>query len=153
MIIVWPSDAQTFVFVAELTAEDFSAIGDTLSLPYGGTFRHCHGDIASFASVPEDVPHYPFDIPARLRPTYWKLKRSCGDAAMATPGASKWGADIAKKFEQLVENGIKELNNSALKHEVKPLIDEFRGIKTRSYRFSNIVGKISFDPAFLARVK
>jgi len=61
--------------------------------------------------------------------------------------------DIAKKFEQLVENGIKELNNSALKHEVKPLIDEFRGIKTRSYRFSNIVGKISFDPAFLARVK
>ena len=36
--------------------------------------------------------------------------------------------DIAKKFEQLVENGIKELNNSALMHEVKPLIDDFRGL-------------------------
>ena len=35
--------------------------------------------------------------------------------------------DLAKKFEQLVENGIKELNNSALKHEVKPLIEDFRG--------------------------
>jgi hypothetical protein len=28
-----------------------------------------------------------------------ELKRSCGDAAMATPGATKWGADIEKKFE------------------------------------------------------
>ena len=36
-------------FFAELTAEDFSAIGDTLSLPYGGTFRHGHGEIAFFA--------------------------------------------------------------------------------------------------------
>ncbi|CAG5079522.1 Oidioi.mRNA.OKI2018_I69.PAR.g9273.t1.cds [Oikopleura dioica] len=36
--------------------------------------------------------------------------------------------DLAKKFEQLVENGIKELNNSALKHEVKPLIEDFRDV-------------------------
>ena len=65
-------------FFPELTSEDFRALGDTLSLPYGGTFRHCHGDVANFASVLEDVPHYPFDIPARLRPTYWKLRRACG---------------------------------------------------------------------------
>ena len=65
-------------FATELTAEDFSAIGDMLCVPYGGTFRHCHGDVAHFASVLEDVPHYPFDTPARLRPTYWKLKRAVG---------------------------------------------------------------------------
>ena len=65
-------------FNTELTAEDFSAIGDMFCVPYGGTFRHCHGDVAHFASVLEDVPHYPFDIPARLRPTYWRLKRAVG---------------------------------------------------------------------------
>ena len=65
-------------FDAELTAEDFSAIGDMFCVPYGGTFRHCHGEVAHFASVLEDVPHYPFDAPARLRPTYWRLKRAVG---------------------------------------------------------------------------
>ncbi len=65
-------------FSAELTAEDFQGIGDALALPYGGTFRHCHGDIANFASVLADLPHYPFDVPVRSRPTYWKLPRACG---------------------------------------------------------------------------
>ena len=65
-------------FSEELSAEDFNAIGDTLALPYGGTFRHCHGDIASFASVAADLPHYPFDVQLRLRATYWKFKRACG---------------------------------------------------------------------------
>jgi hypothetical protein len=65
-------------FSQELSAEDFHAIGDTLALPYGGTFRHCHGDIANFASVAADLPHYPFDVQLRLRPTYWKFKRACG---------------------------------------------------------------------------
>jgi hypothetical protein len=65
-------------FFEELSAKDFHAIGDILALPYGGTFRHCHGDIANFASVAHDLPQYPFDIPLRLRPTYWKLKRACG---------------------------------------------------------------------------
>ena len=65
-------------FSTELTAEDFHAIGATYGLPYGGTFKHCHGDVANFASVLTDFPQYPFDIPARLRPTYWKLPRDCG---------------------------------------------------------------------------
>ena len=65
-------------FSTELTAEDFHAIGATYGLPYGGTFKHCHGDVANFASILTDFPQYPFDIPARLRPTYWKLPRDCG---------------------------------------------------------------------------
>ena len=31
------------------------------------------------------------------------------------------------KFKQLVEAGLNELNNSALKPEVKPYINEFQG--------------------------
>lgn len=37
-------------------------------------------------------------------------------------------SDLATRFKQLVDNGISELNNSALKHEVKPLISDFNDI-------------------------
>ena len=35
---------------------------------------------------------------------------------------------LANRFKQLVESGLNELNNSALKPEVKPVINEFQDI-------------------------
>ncbi len=65
---------------AELGAEDFVKVGETLSLPFAGAWMHCHGDVANFIATSADLPHFPANAPARTRPTYWKLVRT-GNAA------------------------------------------------------------------------
>jgi len=65
-------------FCTTLSAEHFQAIGDALGKPYAGTFKHCHGDVANFVQVLNDLPQYPCHLPMRSRLVYWKLQRSCG---------------------------------------------------------------------------
>ena len=61
----------SFTLSAQVVAADLRHIGSTLSLPYAGVWSHCHGDVASFLPVSADLPHFPPDVPVRLRPTYW----------------------------------------------------------------------------------
>ncbi len=68
----------SFSLSPQLSAADFGHIGSVLSLPYAGPWSHCHGDVASFLPVPADLPHFPADMPVRLRPTYWTLPQTGG---------------------------------------------------------------------------
>ena len=69
----------SFTLFAEFTAADLRHIGSTLSLPYAGVWSHCHGDVASFLPVSGDLPHFPADVPVRLRPTYWTWMHDGGN--------------------------------------------------------------------------
>ncbi len=64
--------------VPPVSAEDLRSIGTAITLPYAGVWAQCHGDVASFAPVLGEVPHFPTTSPVRVRPTYWKLLREHG---------------------------------------------------------------------------
>ena len=62
-----------FTLDADLTAGNLQQLGLVFNLPYAGVWEHCHGDVASFAAVPQEVPHYPAFLPVRERGTYWSF--------------------------------------------------------------------------------